>query len=111
MKPYLFRKIIFAILLFSFLIPSLAEAITIVNPLTASTFEELIENLVDFIFWVAVAITPIMIIVAGFYFITSAGNPDKIKTAKKLILYTVIGFTIVLLAKGIISVVRQIVGG
>ncbi len=105
------KKIILSILLFSFLIPCLAEAIRIPNPLEAETFEELIENLIDFIFWVAAAIVPLMIIIAAFYFITSAGNPDKVKTAKDIILYTIIGFTIVLLAKGIVSVIKQIIGG
>lgn len=105
------KKIILSILLFSFLTLSLAKAQVISNPLDAETFEELIENLIDFIFWVAVAIIPLMVIIAAFYFITSAGNPDKIKTAKNIILYTVIGFTIVLLAKGIVSVIKQIIGG
>lgn len=105
------KKIILSILLFSFLIPSLAEAIIIPNPLDAETFEELIENLIDFIFWVAVAIAPLMIIISGFYFLTAAGDPQKVKTAKDIILWTVVGFAIVLLAKGIISVIKEIIGG
>ncbi|MBZ9569572.1 hypothetical protein KJA16_01450 [Patescibacteria group bacterium] len=111
MKPYLFKKIIFSVFLFSFLTPCLAGAIRIPNPLEAETFEELIENLIDFIFWVAAAIVPLMIIIAAFYFITSVGNPDKVRTAKSIILWTVVGFTIVLLAKGIVSVIKQIIGG
>ncbi|MBZ9578310.1 hypothetical protein KJA14_00435 [Patescibacteria group bacterium] len=111
MKPYLIKKIIFPILLFSFLIPFLAEGIVIPNPLDATTFEELIEKLIDLIFWVAVAITPLMIIVAGFYFVTAAGDPEKIRKAKNIILWTIVGLAIVLLAKGIISMIRQIIGG
>ncbi len=111
MKTNLFFKIALFLSLFSFLIPSLAETITFENPLTASTFEELIENLIDFIFWVAVVIVPLMIIVAGFYFLTAAGNPDKVRTAKSIILWTIVGFVIVLLAKGIVSMVKEIIGG
>jgi len=61
------KKIVPLIILFSFLIPSLAGAIRIENPLKAETFEELIERLIDFIFWVAVGIVPLMIIIAGFF--------------------------------------------
>jgi len=106
-----FKGIVLLIILFSFLIPSLTEAARIVNPLEAESFEELIENLIDFIFWAAVAIAPIMIIVAGVYFLTSAGNPDKVRTAKSIIFWTIVGFAIVLLAKGIISMVREVIGG
>lgn len=111
-KTHLLKKIVFLILLSScFFIPFSIEAIAFDNPLTATTFEELIGSLVDFIFWVAVAIAPIMILVGGFYFLTAAGDPQKIQTAKKIILWTIIGFVIVLLAKGIISMLEQILGG
>ena len=85
--------------------------ITIINPLGAESFEELIENLINFIFWVAVAIVPIMIIVAAFYFLTSGGDPEKVRTAKKIILYTCIGLAMVLFAKGIISLIKTVIEG
>ena len=106
-----FKGIVLLIILFYFLTPSLTGAQKIPNPLKAESFEELIENLIDFTFWVAVAIAPIMIIVAGVYFLTSAGNPDKVRTAKSIIFWTIVGFAIVLLAKGIISMVREVIGG
>lgn len=110
MKIHLFCKIVLLTSLFSFLIPSLVEAIRIPNPLEAESFEELIENLIDFIFWVAVVIVPLMIIIAGFYFLTAAGNPEKVNTAKRIIFWSIVGFAIVLLAKGIISMIREIIG-
>lgn len=107
----LLKKTVLLITLFSFLIPNLTGAITIENPLKAESFEELIENLIDFIFWVAVVIVPLMIIIAGFYFLTAAGNPERVNTAKRIIFWSIVGFAIVLLAKGIISMIKQIIGG
>jgi hypothetical protein len=117
MKTNLFFKIALSLFLFSFLIPSFVGAIRIPNPFCPSsnpdciTFEELIEKLIDFIFWVAVVIAPLMIVIAGFYFLTAAGNPERVSTAKKIIFWSVVGFVIVLLAKGIISMIKQILGG
>jgi len=141
MKSHLFKKLLFLTFLFALLIPFLVQGVglgqpcdgapcdpglecrcgrcrtvcsgtfCIQNPLCWDTIEEVIEGIINFIFWVALAIAPIMIIVAGFFFLTSGGNPDKIRTAKNMILYTVIGLVIVLLAKGIISVVKEIIGG
>jgi len=114
MRHYL-KKIFFLTALFCFLIPFFVKAI--INPFcppenpNCITFEELIEKLIDFIFWVAVAITPLMIILAGFFFLTAAGDPQKVSTAKSIIMWTFVGLAIVLLAKGIISVIKQIIGG
>ena len=109
MKTYF--KIIFSILLFSLLIPLFAKAITFENPFKAKSFEELIDAIINFIFWVAMAIVPIMIVVAAFYFLTSGGDPEKIRTAKKIILYTFIGLFIIFLAKGIVAIIKQILEG
>jgi len=83
----------------------------ICNPLKACDFQELIDALINFIFWVAIAIAPVMIIIAGFLLVTAAGNPDRVKQAQNIILYTVIGLAIVLLAKGLIAVIRGVIGG
>ena len=141
MKKDLLRKTILLIFLFSFLIPSLiwaagvcepcdgepcdpgltcergkcrgcpSDGIVFCNPLQNCDFQELIEKLIDFIFVVAIVIAPIMIIVAAFYFLTSGGDPEKVRTAKRIIFWTLIGLFIVLLAKGIPSIVKQILEG
>ena len=86
----------------------LAQGITIQNPLSANSIGELIDSLINAIFWLAVVVVPLMIIIGAFYYITSAGSPEKIKTAKNIILYAAIGFLIVLFAKGIISVIQNV---
>jgi hypothetical protein len=47
----------------------------------------------------------------GLQFIFSQGDPKKIPNAAKIIQYTLIGFVVVLLAKGIVYVVRDIITG
>lgn len=111
MKPNLFKKVIFLIFLFSLLMPLFTKAITIESPIQYKTFEELINTIINFIFWVAIAIAPVVIIIAGFYFLTSGGDPEKLRKAKQIILFTFIGLLIVLSGKGIISLIRQIIEG
>lgn len=83
----------------------------ICNPLCAENIQDLINIIINLIYWVALAIAPIMIIVGAFYFLTSAGDPNRWGTGKKIIIYTLIGLAIVLFAKGIISVIRNVLGG
>ena len=87
------------------------NAICIDNPLNASTTEELVNDIIGFIFWVAVAVAPIMFLVAGFYFITAGGDPKRVGTAKTIMIYTAIGLAIVLLARALVSVLKSVLGG
>ncbi|MDO8436254.1 MAG: hypothetical protein Q7S82_02615 [bacterium] len=83
-------------------------AICIQNPLCAQSFEDIIESVINFIFYIALAITPLMILVGAFYYLTSAGDPKKIKTAQDIFLYTAIGFAIILLSKGLVAIIKQV---
>lgn len=111
---------IFLVILLFLIIPLLILAadsscpsgkICIPNPLKAETFEELLNNILNFIAILALALAPLLIVVAGFYFLTAAGEPARIDTAKKIILYTLIGLVIVLLSKGLIALLMKAMGG
>ncbi len=103
------RQLLAIFSIFLFLFPFLAQgqSISIPNPLKANSFLELVSSIVNIIFWLAVAIAPLMIIVAGFYFITAAQNPNQINTAKQIILWTLIGLLIVFCATGIINLFQS----
>jgi len=106
-------KILFLLLLSAFLIPFVVNAVSveISNPLTASTLDELIEGVINFIFTIATAVFPLMIVIGAFYFLTAAGNPQQVQTAKTIILYTIIGYAIILISRGLIYIVRNIILG
>ncbi len=104
-------KLLIFLLLVTFLIPLTVEGIEIENPLGYDTFIELINKIIDFIFYISFfGIGPLMIIIAGFYFVTATGDPKKIDTAKKMILWTLIGLLVVISAKGLIALFREIFG-
>lgn len=52
----------------------------------------------------------IMIIVGGFLYVTSAGDPSKTKTAKDAILYAVIGLAVAILGSTIIAFINSTIG-
>jgi len=87
------------------------SGLTIQNPLKANNFEDLVNYLIKFVFYIALAIAPLMIIIAGFFWITSAGDPARVKTAQTIILYTSIGLAVILLARGLIAIIKSVLGG
>jgi hypothetical protein len=86
-------------------------AAVLINPLACATFSECIEKIISFILWIGTAIFPIVIIIGGFLFLISGGDPEKVRTAKRMIFWAVIGLAIVLLARGIISLIKSVIGG
>lgn len=81
--------------------------VTLLDPLgNNATIPSLISRLFTALVYLAAFIAPIFIIWGAFQILTSAGNAEKLGAGKKTILYTVIGFLIVLSAKGIVEIVR-----
>ena len=91
-------------------LPLLVSAITIENPLEAKTFEDLVNAIIHFIFIVAVALAPLMILIGAFYIMSAGGDPKRVETGKKIILYALIGFAIILFAKGLVAILESILG-
>jgi len=80
------------------------------SPITHTTFGGLIDAIVDFIFNIAVILVPLMVIIGAFYLLTAAGDPKKIATGKTVITSTLIGLAIILLAKGLIAIIEDVLG-
>jgi len=87
-----------------------AVVIKFPNPIKATSFTGLTNDILNFLFTIAIILAPILLVIAGIIFMTAAGNPAKITTAKNMLLWTVVGFGIILLSKGLIGVLKGILG-
>jgi hypothetical protein len=90
--------------------PGPGGPVEIQNPIQAGSFEDIINSIINFIFKIAIILAPLMVIVSGFLFVTSAGDPKKITQAKNILIYAAVGLLIVLLSKGILAIIKQILG-
>lgn len=79
-------------------------------PIAATSFEAIVNNLVDFVFKIAIVLAPLMIIVGGVLLVTAGGSPGQVDRAKRILLWTAIGFLIVMLAKGIMGLIESLLG-
>jgi len=93
------------------LVPFIVKAQVTITPIIQRTSVwDIIEAVIDFVFWISIPIAGLMFLLAGYFFVTSVGDPEKISTAKKLVFYISIGLLIVLLAKGLIVAFREALG-
>lgn len=82
------------------------------NPLsTTTTATGLIYKILAFLLKIAVPITAIMIVWAGFLFVTSAGNENKVKTAQKTLMWAIIGLAVVIFAQSVPGIIKEFLTG
>src|SRR6266404_5356263 len=82
------------------------------TPANASgTINDTIAKVINLLSAFAGAVAVIMIVVGGFRYVTSAGNPDGAKNARNTITYAIIGLVIVALAQMIVHFVLYKVEG
>src|SRR5204863_5542147 len=62
-------------------------------------FPVLVKNIIDYMtYYIAFPLAMIMFVVAGYFFLTSGGNPGKVTQARSAFTTTLIGLGIVLLS-------------
>ncbi|MCK4592213.1 hypothetical protein KAT63_02095 [Candidatus Parcubacteria bacterium] len=111
-KKMLFNKFsCFFLVLWSVLAANQAIAISsiyISNPIATSDFSVLVSNFLKWILSVAGALTLLMLVTGGVFYVTSSGNEQKIETAKKMIIWTILGLMLILASYSIIVVLDKI---
>lgn len=78
------------------------------NPLSADTIAGALDKIINFLLAVAAPVAIIMTVWAGYLFLASGGSEEKVITARKTLLYVVIGVAVLILSKGLISLVTSI---
>ena len=83
--------------------PSPGSQPVLTNPLQSNDVMALFNNVVNFLLQVAAPVAVIMAIYAGFLFVTAGDNEEKVKTARKTLMYVIIGVAVLILSKGIVT--------
>lgn len=71
---------------------------------------DLLIAITNWIFYILTFVAVIMLLYAAFLYITAGDDEEKVKKAKNIIIYAVIGLMIALLANGVPTLLRTIIG-
>ncbi|MEE8131627.1 MAG: pilin [Candidatus Paceibacterota bacterium] len=82
--------------------------VTLPNPLGADNITDILKNIVNYLIKIGAPILAIMILIGGFQILTAGDNPEKVKTGRHTILYSVIGYAIILSAWGIVAIIEKL---
>lgn len=69
-----------------------------------------LQNIINTVLAVMGAVAALIIVIAGFRFITSQGNPSEVATARNAILYASIGLIVIVAAFAIVNFVVTGIG-
>jgi cobalamin biosynthesis Mg chelatase CobN len=87
--------------------PTTASTGVIANPITATSFTELVDAVIKWILDIAMVLAPLVLVYGGLTYITAAGDTSKMTQAKKIIIYAFIGFILALLAKSLVDIFKK----
>lgn len=73
------------------------------------TFQKLFDAVITFLYYLAGPVVAVMIIYAGMKFLFAKGDPGKVKEAKDILWYAVVGLVIILIGRGFIDLLESII--
>lgn len=71
-------------------------------------FQQVAGNILTFLITIGAAIMAILVAIGGFQMMTAAGDPEKFSKGKKTLIYAAVGFAVLILAQGAVSLVKSI---
>ncbi len=75
------------------------------NDNNSPSVQATIKNVVDLLLWLTGIIAVIVIVIAGFRFVTSNGDPQQVSKARNTIIYAVVGIVVAVMAYAIVNFV------
>jgi hypothetical protein len=61
----------------------------------------MLAQVANYLFWILLAVSIIVIVYAGILFVTASGNTEQVEKARGIILYAVVGIIVAMLAYAI----------
>ena len=108
------KKILPVFFLLTFLVfPALAlaqqEAPVIFDDATGLI--DMFDTVANWAFAILMALAAVFLIIGGIQFVTAQGSQEKVTSARNLLIWALVGVAVGVAAKGLVAVVRSILGG
>jgi hypothetical protein len=120
-KEILLFSVLLAVLLFNFSLvflssvyaqtplPTPPPAIGARVPAPSPGILDTVNRIINYITFALLIVAVLIIVLAGYLFVTAQGDPEKVAKARNYVIYAMIGVVVALLAQGIVSFVRLVI--
>ena len=101
------KKILSSLVLVGLLaVPLMGMAVVSPTPPSTSDLPTVIDKITNWALGILIAFAVLMLIIAGFLFVTAQGDPDKVKTARNFVLWALVGVLVGLLSYALVQFVK-----
>jgi magnesium-transporting ATPase (P-type) len=109
----------YGVLGLSLVLPAMASAQLTAPPgsvtapqtsVTTATLNTSICNAINWLFYGLLVLTVVFVLIAAFRYLTSAGDPEKVKAAGHTILYACVAVAVALIARAVPAFVASVTG-
>lgn len=88
-----------------------AQGTPITNPLgEGATFAKLLGRIIGFANSLLAPLSTIMVLIGGLLYITAGGNQERLTSARKTLLWALVGIAIVLLSSSACIIISNVLG-
>lgn len=87
------------------------KGLCIPNPLTDCDIVSFLDRVATLVLQLSVFVAVAMVIVAGVMYITAGGNKERVQRATRTLVYALVGFAVVILAKALVMIIKAALGG
>lgn len=96
----------------AFAVANAPTGISIQNPIGGQDQQlgDIIKKVTDGIRNLSIPVAVVMILWAGFNYLTAAGNPAKITKGNTILKYTAIGLVIIFIGGGFVDLIKSVLG-
>jgi len=85
--------------------PTPSGSLKLTNPLGVDTPQELIGQVINAVLGVVGSIALLMFVFGGLTWMTSSGNPEKVKKGRDIIIWSVVGLAVIFMSYALTRVV------
>ncbi len=80
------------------------------SPTSGTSLGEILARVIDALLLFAGAVAVLFLIIGGFRYVVSTGNPDQVDAARKTILYAILGLVIIFIAFVLTRLIQDYLG-
>jgi len=82
------------------------------NPIVSENIPQFVQQIVRYFFQVVLyGLSPLFIIIGAYVMVVSGGSSIKIQRGKRIVIWTLAGVAVILIARGLIALVIMLLGG
>lgn len=81
------------------------------GPQSGTALLDIVDVVTNWVFAIFTVLAIIFVLLAAFQFVTAGGQAEKVGEARQKLIWAAVGIIIALLSKGLVPVIRSIIGG